>query len=118
MPAKSLEIRDLRPGMKNVTVEGRLMKLSGAQRTKKGMMCIAFLKQGKFRTRLRLDSEMMGTVERGDHVKLLNFDTQKGRLTLVPNEKSIMVANGNRVWIGWKLKEMEARRKKRKTASR
>lgn len=113
MPAKELELRDLRPEMKNVTVEGRLMKLSGAQRTKKGMLQTAFLKQGKFRARLRLESDMIGTIDEGDLIKLVNFDTLEGKLTLISNERSIMVANGRRVWIGHRLREMEARRKKR-----
>lgn len=112
MPAKELEIKDLRPLMRGVTVEGRLMKLGGAQRTKKGMIQTAFLKQGKFRTRLRLKSDMIGLVKKGDIVKCLNFDTLEGRLTLIPNEMSIMVANGRRVWIGRELREMEAKRKK------
>lgn len=110
---KELEIRDLRPMMKSVTVEGRLMKLSGVQKTKKGPLCTAFLKQGKFRARLRLEKDMIGKVERGDLIKLLNFDTQEGKLTLVSNEMSIMVANGRRVWIGRELREMEAKRGKR-----
>ncbi|MCJ2669444.1 MAG: hypothetical protein KAS60_07390 [Thermoplasmata archaeon] len=110
---KELEIRDLRPMMKSVIVEGRLMKLSGVQKTKKGPLCTAFLKQGKFRARLRLEKDMIGKVERGDMIKLLNFDTQEGKLTLVSNEKSIIVANGRRVWVGRELREMEARRKKR-----
>ncbi|MFQ5911366.1 MAG: hypothetical protein ACE5IJ_11710, partial [Thermoplasmata archaeon] len=82
------------------------------QRTKKGMMCTAFLKQGKFRARLKLKGDMIGTIARGNLVKVLNFDTQLGRLTLVPNERSIIVANGRRVWIGRELREMEARRRK------
>lgn len=110
---KELEIKDLRPMMKSVIVEGRLMKLSGVQRTKKGPLCTAFLKQGKFRARLRLEKDMIGKVERGDMIKLLNFDTQEGKLTLVSNEKSIIVANGRRVWVGRELREMEARRKRR-----
>ena len=113
MPANELEIKELRPSMRGVTVQGRLMKLGGAQRTKRGMIQTAFLKQGKFRTRLRLESDMIGAIKKGDLVKCLNFDTQEGRLTLVPNEMSIMVANGRRVWIGRDLREMEARRKKR-----
>jgi hypothetical protein len=113
MPAKELEIKDLRPRMRNVTVEGRLSKLSGGQKTKRGMIQTAFLKQGKFRTRLRLEKDMIGTVKKGDLIKLLNFDTQEGRLTLVSNEMSILVANGRRVWIGRELREMEAKRRKR-----
>ncbi|MFQ6127974.1 MAG: hypothetical protein ACE5QW_03635 [Thermoplasmata archaeon] len=113
---KEVEIKDLRPGMRNVMVEARVMKLSGIQKTKKGMMCVAFLKQGKFRARLRLESDMIGTVGRGDSLKLFNFDILRGKITLVPTERSIIVANGKRVWIGRKLREIEARRKREMAA--
>jgi hypothetical protein len=115
--SKELKIKDLRPKMKNVTVEGRLMKVSGAQRTKKGLQYFGFLKQGNHRARIRLESDMIGTVERGQFLRLLSFNTLEGRLTLVPTEKSIIVANGKRVWVSRELREMEARRKRELTTS-
>lgn len=110
--SKELKIKDLRPKMKNVTVEGRLMKVTGAQKTKKGLLCFGFLKQGKHRTRIRLDSDMIGAVKPGQTLRLLSFNTLEGRLTLVPTEKSIIVADGKRVWVSKELQEMEAQRKK------
>lgn len=110
--SKELKIKDLRPKMKNVTVEGRLMKVSGALNTKKGLQCFGFVKQGKHRTRIWLDSDMADTVKQGQTLRLLNFNTLEGRLTLVPTEKSIIVADGKRVWVSKELQEMEAQRKK------